>query len=35
MNDPFIANQGDSLDPVLALEAYYGSGMYALSNDLR
>jgi hypothetical protein len=33
MNDPFIANQGDSLDPTLALEAYYGSGMYVLSND--
>jgi hypothetical protein len=33
MNPPFIANQGDSLDPSLALEGYYGSGMYALSND--
>ena len=33
MNDPFIANQGDNLDPVQALEAYYGSGMYFLSND--
>jgi hypothetical protein len=33
MNDPFIANQGDSLDPLLALVGYYGSGMYALSND--
>jgi hypothetical protein len=33
MTDPYIANQGDSLDPLLALEAYYGSGMYVLSND--
>jgi hypothetical protein len=33
MNDPFIANQGDSLDPLQALEAYYGSGMYVMSND--
>jgi hypothetical protein len=33
MNDPYIANQGDSLDPFQAVEAYYGSGMYALSND--
>ena len=33
MNDPFIANQGDSMTPEGALEAYYGSGMYALSND--
>lgn len=33
MVDPFIANQGDSLDPLLALEPYYGSGMYVLSND--
>jgi hypothetical protein len=33
MFDPFIANQGDSLDPALAVEGYYGSGMYALSND--
>ena len=33
MVDPFIANQGDSLIPSLAVEPYYGSGMYALSND--
>lgn len=33
MTDPFIANQGDSLDPVQAGEGYYGSGMYALAND--
>ncbi len=33
MNTPFIANQGDSLNPSLAQEGYYGSGMYALSND--
>jgi len=33
MTSPFINNVGNSLDPVLALEAYYGSGMYALSND--
>ena len=33
MNDPFIANAGDSLDPLQALEGYYGSGMYALSNN--
>lgn len=33
MNDPFIANQEDSLDPVQVLEAYYGSGMYVLSNE--
>ncbi len=33
VSDPFIPNQGDSLDPLLALEGYYGSGMYALSND--
>jgi hypothetical protein len=33
MTDPFINNSGDSLDPALAGEGYYGSGMYALSND--
>jgi hypothetical protein len=33
MNDPFIANQGDSLTEQGALEAYYGSGMYVMSND--
>jgi hypothetical protein len=33
LTDPFINNSGDSLDPNLAGEGYYGSGMYALSND--
>jgi hypothetical protein len=33
MNDPFIANQGDSMTPEGALEAYYGSGMFVMSND--
>jgi hypothetical protein len=33
MNYPFINNEGNSLNPILALEAFYGSGMYALSND--
>ena len=32
MKYPFINNEGNSLDPLLALEAFYGSGMYALSN---
>ncbi|SDP54756.1 PSA repeat domain-containing protein [Desulforhopalus singaporensis] len=33
MVDPFIANQGDSLDPAQAGEGYYGSGMYSMSNS--
>jgi hypothetical protein len=33
MVDPFIANSADSLTPVTGLEAYYGSGIYVLSND--
>jgi hypothetical protein len=33
MFDPFINNSGDTLDPLAQPEGYYGSGMYALSND--
>ena len=33
MTDPFINNSTDSLVYIDGLEAYYGSGMYALSND--
>jgi len=33
MTDPFINNSTDSLVYIAGLEAYYGSGMYALSND--
>jgi hypothetical protein len=33
MFDPYINNSGDSLDPTLAGEGYYGSGMYTLSNN--